>query len=212
MAPTYVWRGPGDSDAREYEICFKCHSSYTTQVPGQSNLALLTNPANASFHPIQAQGKNPRINAAAFVTGYDGQSMILCTDCHSSDTPDVRGPHGSSYRYLLKKPSTTTTARIAMPSNDICFDCHVRDVYANNGATTAVQNYSRFGAGNGHGFHVDAYSVTCYSCHETHGSAVRPALIAIRAGGVTSYTQTANGGSCSPSCHNSESYIVSYAR
>src|SRR5206468_8803452 len=71
VAPVYRFRRADEPGANEYEICFKCHSSFTTQPPGQSNLALLTNPANASYHPIQAPGKNPRIDPRSFAIGYD---------------------------------------------------------------------------------------------------------------------------------------------
>jgi predicted CXXCH cytochrome family protein len=212
LAPTYVWRGPGEPGVKEYEICFKCHSSYTTQIPGQSNLALLTNPANASYHPIQAAGKTPLINSNAFAGNYDATSIIFCSDCHASDTTTIKGPHGSSYRYLLKKPSTSVVGATAMQSNDICFDCHSFEVYADNKAPNAVQRYSRFGGTRGHGYHVGSRSITCYTCHETHGSALRPSLIALRPGGFSAYTQTATGGTCTPSCHGNRTYAVSYPR
>jgi predicted CXXCH cytochrome family protein len=213
LAPRYVWRGAEDPGANEYEICFKCHSSFTQQPPGQSNLALLTNPANASYHPIQAAGRNLRINPGAFVSGYDAQSIISCTDCHSSDTPNIRGPHGSSYRYLLKKPSTSTSDPQAMLPNDICFDCHSYDTYANPSAAGAIQQYSRFNsAGHGHSFHVGARQIPCFACHDSHGSTRSPALIVTRPGVLHTYTQTATGGSCNSACHANQTYTASYAR
>jgi predicted CXXCH cytochrome family protein len=213
-APTYVWRTPDDGAfANEYEICFKCHSSWTTQPPGQSNLAALTNPANASFHPIQAPGKNPAIDPAAFVNGYTAQSMVLCTDCHSSDDRSIRGPHGSSYPYLLKKPSATTlTAQPATPE-DLCFECHSFATYAATNASDAEQRASRFNApqARGHNFHSGQARIPCYACHETHGSN-RPALIATRPFAIIGFTQTASGGTCTSSCHVSRTYMVNYSR
>jgi predicted CXXCH cytochrome family protein len=214
-APAYVWRAADDPEpANEYEICFKCHSSWTTQPPGQSNLALLTNPANPSFHPIQAEGKNTFIDPNAFANGVGPQSLVACTDCHSSDEPGIRGPHGSTYRYLLKKPSTTTTAAQAMTPNDICFHCHAYAVYGDAVSDEATQRASRFnmpGAA-GHAFHVGAQQIPCYGCHETHGSTRFPALIAARTPGIISYTQTSAGGTCTSSCHGVRTYASTYAR
>jgi predicted CXXCH cytochrome family protein len=214
-APSYIWRAADDpGQANEYEICFKCHSSFTKQPPGQSNLAVLTNPANASYHPIQAPGRNTKINAAAFANGMTAQSMILCSDCHGSDDFIVRGPHGSSYRYILKKPSTTSTDQQLMQTNDICFECHVYDVYANSASLDVVQRASRFNmpATSGHAYHVGVQHVPCYGCHETHGSARHAALIATRFPGITTYSQTATGGTCTTSCHAVRTYTVTYPR
>lgn len=215
VVPNYVWRNAGDpSPVNEFEVCFKCHSSFAPQKPGQANLALLTNPSNPSFHPIQAQGKNPRIDPGAFANGVDAQSIILCTDCHASDDPVRKGPHGSSYRYILRKPSTTTNDRHAMTSDDICFQCHAWRVYGDSSSTAADQALSRFNApaGSGHVFHVAVQQIPCYSCHETHGSTQRPALIATRFPGITSYTQTPLGGTCVTACHAPQSYSINYPR
>ena len=53
----------------------------------------------------------------------------------------------------------------------------------------------------------------CYACHVTHGSTTLPFLLVVgRVPGIVSYSRTANGGTCAPSCHGSESYTVNYAR
>jgi len=174
---------PGDP--KEFEVCFKCHSSYAKQPFGQPDLARLTNPANASFHPIQAAGRNARISPEAFVNGFGPDSIITCSDCHDQ--------HGSFYRYLLKKSQ-----------DDLCFDCHTREVYA--GGSTG----SRF---NTHALHVAIAKVQCFACHETHGSPRNAALIATgRMPGMNSYTQTPSGGNCISICHSLQTYTVSYPR
>ena len=95
---------------REYEICFKCHSSWTTQPAGQSNLAVKFNANNLSYHPVEAAGKNTGIKALSFVNGWTDTKLMYCSDCHTSDTTTVRGPHGSANRYILKKPYTASSA------------------------------------------------------------------------------------------------------
>ncbi|HQQ76154.1 MAG TPA: cytochrome c3 family protein [Thermoanaerobaculia bacterium] len=217
--PVYTYLGPGDpSPAGEYQICFKCHSSWTTQPGTATDLGVLLNLNNPSFHPVEAQGKNRNINANSFVNGWTWDKLTYCTDCHSSDDATVRGPHGSSWQYILKLSSIASPARRAtvMASTELCFACHSYATYANNGSSNTVKGYSRFNPpqlSQGHTYHVGSQRYSCYNCHASHGSATRPSLIVTgRNPGITSYTQTANGGTCTPTCHGSESYTVNYAR
>ena len=213
--PTYNWRAADDpSHARQFEICFKCHSSWT-QLPGSSpDLARLTNPNNASYHPIQAEGKNA-IAAASFVSGWTWDRLVYCTDCHGSDEPSTRGPHGSANRFLLKRPAPATSALQPMAPSDLCFSCHRHEVYADSAADAATQSASRFNlpARRGHAYHTGSQDVPCYACHATHGAVSQPALIATgRMPGIVIYTQNAGGGSCTPTCHETRTYSANYAR
>jgi hypothetical protein len=103
-----------------------------------------------------------------------------------------------------------------MASNEMCFDCHSFDVYANRSSPESVRAHSRFnrpGADKGHAEHVAEENVPCYACHTTHGSTVQKRLIVTgRTPGIRNYTETASGGTCAPTCHGSESYTVNYAR
>jgi predicted CXXCH cytochrome family protein len=213
---TYAWRGPEEThDAREFELCFKCHSSWTTQPIGQSDLALLTNPNNPSYHPIQGRGKNAHIDRAAFVDPWDASSTVTCSDCHGTDDPDERGPHGSAYEHILKRPVPSRTSLRPMEAEDLCFSCHTYAAYADPSATQEVLRASRFNppAGQGHAFHVGVQGLSCSVCHETHGSVRRPALIATGARpGIVTFMQTPNGGACTPTCHTTRSYGINYAR
>lgn len=127
VAPSYS--GPGaptgytKTSTSEYEVCFKCHSSYVTQrsdttysgaTPiyqdktgadlGQEDKALSFNPNNTAFHPIQSKGRNASSNlnsqltAAGLADGVD--TIINCTDCHNTnETSDVNGQaSGSSFK------------------------------------------------------------------------------------------------------------------
>ena len=214
--PTYEWRGAEDLfDPREYEVCFKCHSSWTTLPVGKPDLAVLTNPSNPSYHPIQGRGRNVNIDPQAFVSGWSWDSMLYCADCHGSDDALVRGPHGSINAYILKAPVVTTPAFQTASPTDLCFSCHRWEVYGDSKANNATQQASRFNRpnGRGHAFHVGGQDVPCYACHVTHGSTTHPALVATgRNPGMVIYTQTAGGGSCTPTCHNARSYTVNYAR
>jgi predicted CXXCH cytochrome family protein len=200
----------------EYQLCFNSHSSWTTQPSGQTDLARVLNPANASYHPVQAGGRDLNIRPDAFEMGWSATSMTACGDCHGSDSGLARGPHGSSYRYILSRPYTASPARRVMSQNEICFACHAWDVYANPNSPETVRAASRFNkprADKGHAEHVGEEDVSCYSCHTTHGSADQPHLLVLgRVPGIVSFAQTASGGSCRASCHGSENYQVNYAR
>ncbi len=214
----YLFRGADDPTlTREFEVCFTCHSGWTTRPAGQADYALEFNTLNASFHPVESVGKNLNINPNAFVNGWTATRLMRCTDCHTSNDPNVRGPHGSSYQYLLKKLAIASPARrsTVMASTELCFDCHRYDTYANNSASSTVKNYSRFGSNHGHAYHVGSRRYSCYTCHETHGSTTRPNLLVTgRSPGINTYTRTANDGTCAATsgCHGNESYTVAYPR
>lgn len=215
--PTYIHKAPNDTSfSYEYEICFKCHSSWTTQPSGQSNLAVFFNSNNPSYHPVEAQGKNLNINPNAFVNNWTATKLMYCVDCHSSDATTVKGPHGSQYNYILKKDYRATTSQRTMSSAELCFDCHRYDTYANPSASNTVQGYSRFNPPSfnwGHSYHVGSKQRGCYNCHESHGSTTKPALLVTgRSPGLANYNQTPTGGTCYPTCHGSKSYTMNYAR
>ncbi|MGB9603982.1 MAG: hypothetical protein ACPMAG_14455, partial [Limisphaerales bacterium] len=66
----------------------------------------------------------------------------------------------------------------------------------------------------GHTYHVGNRRYPCYACHDTHGSAANKFLIVTgRNPGLNSYTMTASGGTCAPTCHGSITYnSLNYAR
>lgn len=224
--PTYQYRSPEDETPAlaEYEICFKCHSSWTQQPPGQTDMGKAFNANNPSYHPVEAAGKNANIDSSAFVNNRTSASLVYCSDCHGSDNPSNRGPHGSQNKNILRLSYQATASLRSMFSTELCFDCHSFDVYANDFAPDPVKGFSRWNktagnpsSGEGHTFHVGAKQVTCYSCHDSHGSVSNPFLITtVRTPGTISFSSTGNGGSCSSTgtCHSAEpkSYVINYAR
>lgn len=201
--PLYTWRGADDLiDPREYELCFKCHSSWVELPLGKPDLALLTNPDNPSFHPIQAQGKNSGIHPDSFANGTTWDALVWCSDCHGSDDPTIRGPHGSANQFILRRPSVASSAYQAMAPTDLCFSCHRWEVYGDPAATNATQQLSRFNqpANQGHAYHVGAQQVPCYGCHVTHGSTTQPWLIVTgRTPGIVAFDSNAR--LCTATCH-----------
>jgi hypothetical protein len=200
----------------EYEVCFKCHSSWTNQPGGQTDLARVLNPANPSYHPVEATGRNTNIAFGAFTTGWTPSSITRCGSCHGSDLGTNAGPHGSNNRFILRGAYTADSQQRTMFPTESCFECHTYDVYANASSPGSVRAYSRFnepGVDKGHAKHVDEERVPCYACHTTHGSTSLPHLLVTgRIPGIQSITVTATGGTCSPTCHDTQSYSVNYAR
>lgn len=224
--PTYRYRSADEETPTlaEYEICFKCHSSWNRQPPGQTDMGKVFNPNNPSYHPVEVAGKNPNIAIGAFVNNWTATKLIFCSDCHGSDNPANKGPHGSQYKNILKLSYQPTTSFQTMFITELCFDCHNYDTYANNSASDTAKGYSRWNkiasnpsSGEGHTVHVGRALVTCYSCHDSHGSVNNPFLIITgRTPGIVTYSATTNGGTCSNSitCHSVEpkSYVINYTR
>lgn len=215
-APTYSFAGPDDtSQPREYELCFRCHSSYAVQRPGAKDLAVAFNPSNASTHPVEGRGSNPGIALGAFTSGWSADRTVLCSDCHAGDT-GVRGPHASSHRYLLKARYVAEPGRRAVSADDLCFGCHAYGTYADAASGPAALSLSRFNPPNsaaGHAYHVAAQGLGCYACHETHGSPSTPNLIAVgRPSGLVAFSRDAAGGTCTSSCHAQKAYGLNYPR
>ena len=110
---------------REYEVCFKCHSSFAFGAtaptpPGQgdsatqqTDVAMELNPNNRSMHPVvsslnlAAGTLSPKSLPASYLLApwnvNAGTQTMTCTDCHNTDSasPAAQGPHGSAIRYLL---------------------------------------------------------------------------------------------------------------
>lgn len=123
--PTWTtgnWSAPSNytlqTATKEYEICFKCHSSANTNwsnwggtgAGAWTNVALEFSPYNRSGHPI-VTGLNsytnslaPRALVAAQLTSpwntNPGTQTMYCSDCHASDST-VAGPHGSATKWIL---------------------------------------------------------------------------------------------------------------
>lgn len=146
----------------EYQICFKCHSWYALQegITGVSSYnttfegapvtdqAMEFNPNNLSAHPVMVALNNqtgsyaPKPLAASEVVApwtSVGNQTMYCSDCHGADNEasgDPKGPHGSSYKYVLKgtgrywpaNASGTLYNYTIIDANLFCANCHVLSV------------------------------------------------------------------------------------
>jgi len=147
-----------------YEICYKCHADYNmvTTLPvtrqiDQLNTRLEFDLGNPSFHPVEFQGVNPDV--PSLLQPYSTTSIISCTDCHNSDDSiGPRGPHGSTFEYLLEKNYRTIDFTQENPSSyELCYKCHSRDSILSN------QSFSD------HSKHIVEKNTPCSACHDPHG-------------------------------------------
>jgi predicted CXXCH cytochrome family protein len=194
LAPGYTWLPEAE---REYQVCFKCHSSFTElptyppdgwdgqtyvpdglrkltyagsgQVPDQRDMALEFNPYNASFHPVVTQGRNQAIPAGSFVNGWSPGSMVYCTDCHTNADPAAGGvgPHGSPLLHLLGGSDDYQTVTSGGGTMSGGELCFNCHDAEDYLRRGTDTNFIRNRA-NLHRQHAN--NGPCYVCHDTHGS------------------------------------------
>ncbi len=197
-----------ESADKEYQICLKCHSYWAldSATQGVSSHFLMSegiyatdqawefNPNNRSAHPVvmplnsMPGSYEPKaLDAAHLLPPWNanpGGTTMYCSDCHGADNEiggDPKGPHGSSYNFMLKgenkywptKPDGTLyTVGDIFNGGDaglFCKNCH--------DLTTA--NVHQFkgnggGGGRGGGGRGNFSNITCVECHVAvpHGSPV----------------------------------------
>lgn len=114
--------------AKEYQICYKCHSYYALQdadgittLTGPSeglitDQAMEFSPGNKSAHPVMVTLNNQTGSYADKALTTDpaqvsapwtnvGSQTMYCCDCHGADNETsggAKGPHGSARKYMLK--------------------------------------------------------------------------------------------------------------
>ncbi len=172
-APTYTWQR---SNTYEYQLCFKCHSGYTT-LPSRDashpswwalDKAIELNPANASYHPIEAAGRNASTQMAASLSGtapgklwtFATTSVIRCENCHGASTlasPTVSSQidnHASVNRGILlrnyrDRVLKSTTAAYAAADFALCYLCHAEAPFVDQSGNQRSDSYYRY-----HGVHT----------------------------------------------------------
>ncbi len=105
----------------EYEVCFKCHSSFNTNYASWggsgagawSDVALEFNPNNKSYHPIVntlSAGSSSSLSTTQLISPWSSISStsrkMYCSDCHNTDTGVAQGPHGSDIKWMLTGTNT----------------------------------------------------------------------------------------------------------
>lgn len=152
-SPTYTrLDGQTQPITAEYQLCFKCHSGWTEQLPDvpgkpsldRTDLGMALNPNNASYHPVEAPGKNQSQAMADSLAGTSTYKLwnlkptdtISCTMCHASSTLTAdtvaeagRPVHASENRAILVRPYENrvlagATDAYNRASFALCLTCH----------------------------------------------------------------------------------------
>lgn len=171
--PEIPWAGaPGYAKTRmrlrkasfEYELCYRCHSDSENLPSNQKNKRLEFDPYNESYHPVESSGRNTFV--PSLVRGLNVNSKIRCTDCHgNSDSTGARGPHGSDYEPILLAEYRTADGVESAKAYELCYMCHDR---------RSILGDDSFRK---HNLHVANKSVSCHTCHTSHGSVLNKHLI-----------------------------------
>jgi predicted CXXCH cytochrome family protein len=202
----------------EYEVCLKCHGVGAAREPSAfradnaTNIRLLIDPRNPSFHPVADTGRNAKI--PGLVPPLTPASRTTCTSCHSSDAADAAGgerpsgPHGSNYRPILAAEYRHDAATVPESRRlyALCYRCHDR--------STLLQRPGGFP----HRLHVVDEGASCAVCHDAHGSRRSPHLINFmlrdrdgaaavtpsRTGALEYQSLGSGAGRCFLTCHGSD--------
>jgi predicted CXXCH cytochrome family protein len=210
-----------------YEICYRCHAgspgappSSTSRILEQNNVLLEFAPANPSFHPVAAIGKNAQV--PSLISPWSPSSLMYCTSCHAGDGSSATdGPHGSIYPHILKLQNltndggTTATGTTESPSAyALCYSCHSR---ASILSDVSFKEHNK---------HLQAdVRAPCNTCHDPHGISITQGnssgntnLINFKAGVVTGSSGgllkfvdlPGNHGQCYLTCHGKNHNPLSY--
>lgn len=170
-AGNFAWKAPVGF---EYEICFKCHSSYAwgngtppTAPSGgvETDVAREFNPNNKRYHAVIGAAKTS--GKGVYVAPWTATSAMTCSDCHTSNvTTDPKGAHGSNNPYMLAGLYTAATGTTNNITGHLCFNCHAATAYAASGNQNSVTStaFSRSGEKNYHVVHTK-HGKGCAACH-----------------------------------------------
>jgi predicted CxxxxCH...CXXCH cytochrome family protein len=172
-------------------------TDYTTPSGAiMTDQAMEFNPKNYSLHPVTVGLSDTGVRGTGSDAPYDplsltadqmsspwatnvGEQTMYCSDCHGTNDEnagDPKGPHASSYKYMLKGPNkywpTKSDGTTLWELNDItstgpadlfCRNCHI--IRDSSGWKNNVHSVS-MGMGGGH------QNMTCVECHVAvpHGS------------------------------------------
>lgn len=151
-APTTM--NAADSNTRQYKLCFRCHSSYTTRPNSsyytdasgnpivQGDRALEFNTNNSAFHPVEGVGRNQsQALKDQLFSPLTTNDTLNCTDCHNADETSSstgkardnsfkpQGPHGSIFAPVIRAfyrtdVSSLPTSPFESSRFQLCFTCH----------------------------------------------------------------------------------------
>jgi len=204
--------------SKQYELCFRCHGDSINRGPAhvprqyvQTNTRIEFAPENASYHPVEAIGKNP--NVPSLILPMTASTLMYCTDCHNNNQgpgaggTGPNGPHGSAYTPILERELVLADNNAEnFGTYALCYKCHDRN------SILADQSFT------GHRKHVVDARTACTTCHDPHGVQQNTHLINFNTlyakpasnGRFEFIDQGAFRGNCSVMCHDKDHAALSY--
>ncbi|MBT1075389.1 cytochrome C [Geobacter grbiciae] len=191
---TVTWPDALVPASEEWQICFKCHSSYNTNQAGWvgtnyggADMAIQLNPTYKSGHAIIGNSRVPADSPSNFAAGtpWNKNSIMTCTDCHvnsNTGANDPKGGHASANPYMLRGNYQPTLAATVDMANhgpaEMCGLCHNPLSYGISSTDpTGTQGSSGFSSGTNnlhleHAFRQGISGYKCSMCHAAniHGS------------------------------------------
>lgn len=188
-----AWSAPVFADElvpveEEWQVCFKCHSNYNTNLTGWNaswnNVAIEFNPRNPAGHAVIGFSRIPAAQPINFKagSGLTKTSILTCTDCHLSSYDTSKssiypsGGHASKNTLLLKgnyDPNLDSRVTTGGPA-EMCAVCHDANAYGittlDPGGTT-VSGFSS-GTNNMHLEHAFRQGIATYKCAECHSARI----------------------------------------
>jgi hypothetical protein len=119
----------GSKPASFSQVCFGCHAGpqATPNTRTEGDIGQLFSPGAVSRHAIGASAADrpdlPSLRGTSF------QGKLDCTSCHDNpDTTAMRGPHTSSYPFLLKAAygREKDAGALSERGNELCLTCHAK--------------------------------------------------------------------------------------
>jgi len=226
---------PFELHATINDTCLSCHKdiAQTVETATVSHDALLIEQGCANCHDPHASQDELLLKARADklclschdkpLTGHDGHTIpdmrstlhktFLHGPVRSGDCTSCHNVHGATHeRLLVKTFPKTFYVGFDLKNYALCFTCHNKDLVLKE----KTHNLTEFrdGENNLHFVHVnrDKKGRTCKTCHDIHGSDL-PNHMATTVPFEGSqwampmrFVKTADGGSCSPGCHEPKTY------
>ena len=177
----------------EYELCYLCHSDSANLPSDSRNIAQEFDPTNASYHPVEMDGKNKYV--PSLIADLTENSTIGCGNCHGNNEPNgAKGPHGSEYSPILLDQYKTDDGPEGRDSYQLCYNCHRR---------TSIIGDDSFKR---HKLHIVTNEYACHNCHNAHGSQDNEALIdfdedVVSASSISGGPQYVAGAGGMPKCY-----------
>lgn len=149
---------------KEYQLCLKCHSGYTTLLSNAAvpysqyalDKGIEFNPANLSYHPVEAPGTN---GTTAMTNSLQGTSPYKLWDLTTGSTVRCLNCHADSGK-VSQDPGTNPRSGTNLPTQDASLPDHA----SQNRGILILPYRDRLLKGPLEAYDANDFAL-CYACH-----------------------------------------------